>query len=33
MGKKTTNNFKQNPVRNGYFRMSELENVLRSGFL
>ena len=32
VGNKTTNIFKQNPVLNGYHIVSELENVLKSGY-
>ena len=31
IGKKTTNNFKQNPVLNGYGIISELADALKSG--
>ena len=32
IGNKTTNIYKQNPVLNGYFIISELEDVLKSGY-
>ena len=32
IGNKTTNIYKQNPVLNGYHIISELENVLKSGY-
>ena len=32
MGNKTTNIFKQIPVRNGYRIVSKLENLLKSGY-
>ena len=32
LGNKATNIYKQNPVLNGYHIMSELEDVLRSGY-
>ena len=32
IGNKTTNFYKQNPVLNGYHRISELEDVLKSGY-
>ena len=32
MGNKTTNIYKQNPVCNGYYKVSELNNVLKSGY-
>ena len=32
VGKKTTNNYKQNPVLNGCEIVSELEDVLKSGY-
>ena len=32
MGNKTTNIYKQNPVCNGYYIVSELPNVLKSGY-
>ena len=32
MGNKTTNIYKQNPIRNGYEIVSELEDVLQSGY-
>ena len=32
VGDKTTNNCKQNPVLNGYHKISELEDVLKSGY-
>ena len=32
VGDKTTNIYKQNPVLNGYYIKSELENVLESGY-
>ena len=32
IGNKTTNIYKQNPVLNGYYIISELEDVLKSGF-
>ena len=32
IGKKTTNFYKQNPVLNGYYIISELEDVLESGY-
>ena len=32
IGNKTTKSFKQNPVLNGYHIISELEDVLKSGF-
>ena len=32
LGNKTTNNYKQNPVLNGYDIVSELEDVLESGY-
>ena len=32
IGKKTTNIYKQNPVLNGYYIISELEDVLESGY-
>ena len=31
VGNKTTNVYKQNPVLNGYYKISESENVLKSG--
>ena len=32
MGNKTTNIYKQNPVCNGYYIVSGLNNVLKSGY-
>ena len=32
IGNKTTKNYKQNPVLNGYRIVSELENLLKSGY-
>ena len=32
VGNKTTNIYKQNPVLNGYYIISELEDVLESGY-
>ena len=32
VGNKTTNIYKQNPVHNGYYMMSQLEDVLESGY-
>ena len=32
IGNKTTNNYKQNPVLNGYYIISDLEDVLESGY-
>ena len=32
IGNKTTNIYKQNPVLNGYYIISELEDVLESGY-
>ena len=32
IGKKTTNIYKQNPVLNGYYVFSDLEDILKSGY-
>ena len=32
IGNKTTNIYKQNPVCNGYFIVSELDDLLKSGY-
>ena len=32
IGNKTTNIYKQNPVLNGYYKISEFDDVLESGF-
>ena len=32
MGNKTTNIYKQNPVCNGYYIVSELNDILQSGY-
>ena len=32
VGNKTTKIYKQNPILNGYYKISELENVLKSGY-
>ena len=32
VGNKTTNIYKQNPVLNGYYILSEIEDVLRTGY-
>ena len=32
IGNKTTNNYKKNPILNGYHMESELEDVLKSGY-
>ena len=32
IGNKTTNIYKQNPVPNGYYKISELQDILKSGY-